>query len=75
MIIDEIPKETTRDKYKFSLLEVGQCNVLDDKTYTHDDYRRALSACYQYRKYYGLMDKVKFSIRISDNKLKIYRIK
>ncbi len=75
MIIDEKPKESTRDKYKFSSLEAGQCNVMDDQYYTHDDYRRAMSACYQYRKYNKLLDSVKFSIRLSDNKLKIYRVK
>ena len=75
MIVYEKSPQSQKNKYMFSEIKVGQCHILNDTTYTTSDLRRALSASYQYRKYYGLLDTVKFSIHLVDNSLKIYRIK
>ena len=75
MIIKETPPDSAKNKYNFSDIEIGQCNILNDITYTEYDLRRALSASYQYRKYYKNIESLKFSIHLDNNCLKIYRVK
>ncbi len=64
----------TGDKYRFKDLKIGQVNIMSDKKYDFDDYKRALSCSYQYRKRNNLLGKVRFKIKLINNCLNIYRI-